>query len=195
MVVKNPARRTFLKWLVALLGSLGIAVGILPFVSYMRPSRKAIDASKPVTVNLAGLEFNQLKTVMWRGLPIFIVRRSDNQLEELTHDTQQLRDPNSEISEQPMGADNIYRSLRKDIFVVVGVCTHLGCSPTFKPKKASVGAKWEGGFFCACHGSKFDMSGRVFKGVPAPTNLLVPPYFFQDENTLVIGELSEGENG
>jgi ubiquinol-cytochrome c reductase iron-sulfur subunit len=190
MAVKDLSKRKFLITCVKGLSAFGVVFGLWPFFSSMQPSRKVEDASKPITVGLEDLQPNDVKKVLWRGMPIYIIKRTDDQVNQLETYTKMLSDPSSVNSEQPTFAMNPYRSKRKDILVVVAVCTHLGCSPTYKPKKSSVDNAWEGGFFCACHGSKFDLSGRVYKGVPAPTNLLIPPYHFVNEDTLIIG--SEG---
>ena len=113
------------------------------------------------------------------------------QLKRLDQPSTRLSDPESRVPQQPKAMQNNYRSLRPDILVLLGVCTHLGCAPTFRPDEGGIDASWPGGFFCSCHGSKFDLAGRVYKGVPAPTNLEVPPYYFQDKDTLVVGAMSE----
>jgi ubiquinol-cytochrome c reductase iron-sulfur subunit len=187
MVVKDSSKRKFLISCVKTLSTFGVVLGLWPFFSSMQPSRKVVDASKPIKVNLEDLQPNDVKKVLWRGMPIYIVRRTADQVNQLEKFSQVLRDPKSINSEQPEFAVNPYRSKRKDILVVVAICTHLGCSPTYKPEKHAIDNKWSGGFFCACHGSKFDLSGRVFKGVPAPTNLEVPPHKFEGD-TLIIGE-------
>jgi ubiquinol-cytochrome c reductase iron-sulfur subunit len=135
------------------------------------------------------MESGEQKVVVWRGKPVWIVKRSQAMLEHLKHsDPSQLRDPLSLVKQQPAYAKNKYRSIHPEYLVLVGVCTHLGCSPKYKPELGELGTDWQGGFFCPCHGSTFDLAGRVFKGVPAPINLEVPPHHFINENTLVIGE-------
>jgi len=126
-------------------------------------------------------------TVMWRGRPVWIVRRGKKALASLPEVNKFLRDPDSKVAQQPTYAKNIYRSRKPEYLVLVGVCTHLGCSPTYRPDPKGIDPEWLGGFFCSCHGSKFDLSGRVFKGVPAPINLEVPPYVFISETEIMIG--------
>jgi len=126
-------------------------------------------------------------TVSWRGRPVWIVKRSPEALASLDGVTTLLRDPNSDVAQQPIYARNQHRSIKPEILVLVGVCTHLGCAPTYRPDKGGVDEKWPGGFFCSCHGSRFDMAGRVYKGVPAPINLEVPPHAFINDNELIIG--------
>ena len=131
--------------------------------------------------------------VEWRGKPVWILKRTKEMLESLKSVEARLSDPQSKASEQPKYAENEYRSKNPDVLVLVGVCTHLGCSPQEKKAeaKAEMGADWGGGFYCPCHGSKFDLAGRVYKGSPAPTNLEVPPYTYASDSTLVIGEDKE----
>jgi ubiquinol-cytochrome c reductase iron-sulfur subunit len=161
-----------------------------PFVASMWPSERARAAGAPVSVNTAGLAPGELEVVEWRGKPVWVMRRSKEMIASLKTDEARLSDPQSKASEQPKYAENEFRSLRPDLLVLVGVCTHLGCSPQEKPAsaKAEMGADWPGGFYCPCHGSKFDLAGRVFKGSPAPLNLVVPPYTLLADGTVVIGE-------
>ncbi len=135
-----------------------------------------------------------MKIFEWRGKPVWVIRRTQEMLESLKKAAGNLTDPASKSSQQPAYAKNEYRSLKPDVMVMEGVCTHLGCSPQMKPAdaKAEMGAEWAGGFYCACHGSKFDLAGRVFRGAPAPTNLVVPPYTFLSDSTLLIGEDKKG---
>lgn len=193
MVVKSKSRRQFLKFIVSSLSIVGALFAFWPFVKSMQPGKKAQSASAPISVDIKNLLPNEKITVTWQGMPIYIIRRTKNQITDLEKDEPYLRDPNSKYSRQPDNAENDFRSINKDIFVVVAICTHLGCSPTYKPEQASVDKDWEGGFFCACHGSKFDLAGRVFKKVPAPTNLMVPPYYFSNKDTIVIGADKPGD--
>lgn len=166
----------------------------IPFVSSIAPSAKAEAAGAPVQIDISQLEPGQLLTVEWRGKPVWIFRRTTEVLENLTSLDDQLRDPQSEIDQQPEYCQNETRSIREELMVMVGICTHLGCSPTYRPEIApeDLGAEWKGGFFCPCHGSRFDLAGRVFQGVPAPTNLEVPPYHFQGDNVVIVGEHAQG---
>jgi ubiquinol-cytochrome c reductase iron-sulfur subunit len=155
------------------------------------PSERAKNAGAPVEVDISKLEEGRLMIVEWQSKPVWIVKRSEKTLSDLVTLDGTLRDPASEnIDQQPTYAQNANRSIRPEIAVLVGICTHLGCSPTFRPDIASVdlGADWLGGFFCPCHSSKFDLAGRVYQGVPAPTNLVVPPHKYVSDNVILIGE-------
>lgn len=191
MEEKTPlSRRKFLTASATVVGGVGVACAITPFLSSWKPSKKAKAAGSAIEVDVSKLQFSQMLTVEWRGRPVWIVRRSKSQLKSLDKVNDLLRDPASEESEQPSFASNKYRSNNPEYVVLVGICTHLGCSPLYRPDRTDVvlGSDWQGGFFCPCHGSKFDLSGRVYKDVPAPTNLPVPPYHFQKDGTLVVGE-------
>jgi len=184
-------RRRMLTTTASVVGGAGVVAAAWPFVASMRPSARAQAAGAPVEANIGQLEPGQLIRVKWRGKPVWVVRRTEAMLESLNLDTDKLRDPDSLIASQtPEFARNKFRSVKPEYLVLVGICTHLGCSPTFRPEIAppDLGPDWMGGFFCPCHGSRFDMAGRVFKGVPAPTNLEVPPYRFLSDSRLIIGE-------
>jgi ubiquinol-cytochrome c reductase iron-sulfur subunit len=167
--------------------SVGAAV---PFVASMWPSERARAAGAPVEVDVSHIPPGELAVIEWRGKPVWVLRRTKEMLESLKALEPRLSDPQSKASEQPKYAENEYRSRAPEVLVLVGVCTHLGCSPQEKPAdaKAEMGADWLGGFYCPCHGSKFDFAGRVFKGSPAPLNLVVPPYELVSDTKLVIGE-------
>jgi ubiquinol-cytochrome c reductase iron-sulfur subunit len=167
--------------------SVGAAV---PFVASMWPSERARAAGAPVEVDVSRIPPGELAVIEWRGKPVWVLRRTKEMLESLKALEPRLSDPQSKASEQPKYAENEYRSRAPEVLVLVGVCTHLGCSPQEKPAdaKAEMGADWLGGFYCPCHGSKFDFAGRVFKGSPAPLNLVVPPYELVSDTKLVIGE-------
>jgi ubiquinol-cytochrome c reductase iron-sulfur subunit len=171
--------------------SVGAAV---PFVASMLPSERAKAAGAPVEVDISSIAPGEMKVFEWRGKPVWVFRRTKEMLESLKKVAGNLTDPASKSSQQPAYATNEYRSLKPDVMVLEGVCTHLGCSPQMKPAedKAEMGAEWAGGFYCACHGSKFDLAGRVFRGAPAPTNLTVPPHAFLSDSTLLIGEDKKG---
>lgn len=190
--VDNEKRR-FLTQAAGVVGAVGTGFLAVPFLSSMKPSAKAEALGAPVTVDIDKLEPGQRLIVMWRGKPVWILRRTPESLETLAAMESLLQDPASSDSEQPQSSRNAQRSIRPEIFVAVGVCTHLGCSPVFRPElaPADLGPDWKGGFFCPCHGSKFDLAGRVYKGVPAPVNLEVPPYHFVGDHRIVIG--LEGE--
>lgn len=183
----DPNRRL---WLTAtsVVGGAGLIATAVPFIASMAPSERARTLGAPVEVDLQGLAAGELQTIAWRGKPIFVLRRSQAMLEALDRHDDLLADPKSFRSDQPQYAKNIDRSLKPEILVLVGLCTHLGCIPTFRPTSgAGLGDIWPGGFFCPCHGSKFDLAGRVFKNVPAPTNLEVPPYHVANDTQLLIG--------
>lgn len=186
----DTGKRRFLVAATTLVGGVGIGFAMVPFVSSMQPSAKARAAGAPVRVDISKLESGQKLTVEWRGKPVWIVNRTEEMLGTLAQVDPELADPESLISEQPAYITGEDRSIKPDVLVMVGICTHLGCSPTFRPDVAPIdlGADWKGGFFCPCHGSKFDISGRVFASMPAPKNLPIPPYRFLSETELVIGE-------
>ena len=189
----NQERRRFL--VLATAGAAGVgALGVAkPFVTSFFPSEKAKAAGAPIDIDVSKIEAGQLVTAEWRGKPIWVLNRTEQQLKDLPSLNGELVDPSSAAADQqPKYCQNELRSIKgKDnIWVAIGICTHLGCSPTFRPDlaPADLGANWKGGFFCPCHGSKFDLAGRVFKGVPAPSNLVIPPYKYLSETTIRVGE-------
>lgn len=172
------------------LGVVGTAFAAVPFVASMMPSARARALGAPVEVDISKLEPGQRLVIEWRGKPVWIVNRTEEMLATLPKLNESVADPDSEDSEQPKYAQNEGRSIKPEILVLIGICTHLGCSPLakLKPGAASgLGGDWLGGFFCPCHGSLFDLAGRVFKNVPAPTNLVVPPYSYVSDTRIVIG--------
>jgi len=184
----NHGRRRFLTIATSVVGGVGAIGAAVPFIASWNPSEKAKQAGAAVTANIAKLEPGQLIRVEWRGKPVWVVKRTPDMLKSLEAVEANLRDPNSDDLQQPEYAKNRHRSIKEEIFVAVGICTHLGCSPTYK--MADFDAHVEGiasGFFCPCHGSTYDMAGRVFSGVPAPKNLMIPPYMFTDDSNLLIG--------
>ncbi|MBB3059381.1 ubiquinol-cytochrome c reductase iron-sulfur subunit [Microbulbifer rhizosphaerae] len=191
----NAGRRRFLTAATSVVGGAG-AVGIaVPFVKSWNPSAKAKAAGAPVKYNVSKLEPGQMVTVEWRGKPVYVVRRTEQVLENLVKVEPLLRDPDSEESIQPPYVDPENRSIKPHLLVLVGLCTHLGCAPMYRPEVGAAdlgGDEWMGGFFCPCHGSKYDLAGRVYKGVPAPTNLDVPPYSYESDDVIVIGVDQEG---
>ncbi len=186
----NPVRRKFLTAATSAVGVAG-AVGIaVPFVGSWNPSASAKAAGAPVKADIGKVEPGQMIVVEWRGKPVYVVHRTEEQLQGLPKLNDQLKDPDSEASVQPAYVTGVDRSIRPELLVVEGLCTHLGCAPKFRPEVGAAdlgGDAWLGGFFCPCHGSKFDLSGRVYSGVPASANLIVPPYSFEGDNVLVIG--------
>lgn len=192
----DTEKRRFLTQAATVVGAISAGMVAVPFVGSMQPSAKAQAAGAPVDVDISKLEPGQLIRVLWRGKPVWVLRRTRQELDRLaTLDEDVLRDPLSKESDQPKAAANLSRALKPEIFVAVGVCTHLGCAPTFRPDvaPADLGPDWPGGFFCPCHGSRFDMAGRVFKGVPAPKNLDIPPYKYLSDSLITIGVDSEEE--
>lgn len=189
--VDDGSRRHFLLVATTVTGLAGVGMTAVPFLASWKPSARAQALGAPVEQDISRMEPGAVLKVNWRGQAIFIVRRTPEMLRAL--DSQdlaaRLRDPDSEESEQPAYAKNEVRALKPEYLVLVGVCTHLGCAPLsrFNPADAELGADWPGGFYCPCHGSKFDLSGRVFKDVPAPTNLKVPPYRFLTDSVVQIG--------
>ena len=188
----DNSRRKFLTGSLSIVGGTGAAATLWPFLSSMGPSAKAKAAGAPVKVDISGLKEGEKIDLIWRKKPIWVVKRTKNMLDSINISDSQHKDPMSEnIEQQPDFAKNKYRSLKPEILVLEGVCTHLGCNPAYKPdiNDDNLGKDWEGGFFCACHGSKFDLAGKVSNGSPAGANLKVPPYRFEDENTIIVGEL------
>lgn len=181
----NQSRRRFLVGATAAVGAAGAVGAAVPFVASWTPSAKARAAGAPVKADISKLEPGQQMTVEWRGKPVWLVRRTPEMLQEIEQSADLLADPESEKPEQPEYAKNIYRSINKEVVILVGICTHLGCSPQYQPEVLP--GEEIGGFYCPCHGSKFDLAGRVFKGVPAPKNLFVPPHMYLDETSLIIG--------
>lgn len=174
----------------------GVAAGgaATPFVLSLMPSERAKAAGAPIQVDVSTIAPGAMMSVEWQGKPVWIVRRTKEMLDMLTlHDTE-LADPGSEVQQQPAYCNNPTRSIKPEFLVVLGVCTHLGCSPTYRPEVAptDLGANWAGGWFCPCHGSRFDLAARVFKGVPAPTNLIIPPHKYLTDTQLLIGEDGQG---
>lgn len=186
-------RRHFLTVATSVVGGIGVAAVATPFFASMKPSARARLAGAPVEVDVSKLEEGAQVTLSWRGRPVQVVRRSEETLARLSEVRDRLRDPDSSESDQPPYAANEYRSLKPEYLVLVLVCTHLGCSPQFRPDPgdSAMGSNWPGGYLCACHGSRFDMAGRVFRNVPAPLNMEVPPHRFADDNTLIVGEDAE----
>lgn len=191
----NQGRRRFLTATTAVVGAGGAMAAAVPFIASWQPSARAEQAGAPVTENISRLEPGQRMTVTWRGQPVFIIRRTPQHLDLLSSQDVRLRDPASDnTDQQPPYARNPHRSIKPELLVLVGLCTHLGCVPLFRPEvePQPFDGDWKGGFYCPCHNSRFDMAGRVYAGVPAPTNLPVPPHRFVDEGTLMIGVDPEG---
>ncbi|SUO97267.1 ubiquinol-cytochrome c reductase iron-sulfur subunit [Suttonella ornithocola] len=189
---KDLGRRKMLIAAASAGSAIGVGFVAVPFLSTWLPSERAKAIGAPVTVDFSKLAEGALQSVLWQGKVVYILRRTPEMLATLDQVTDKLRDPNSKESIQPEYADNEWRAERKDIGIMLGVCTHLGCAPKLQSKEQGReergDSSWLGGFFCPCHGSAYDYAGRVYKGVPAPTNLTVPPYHFTSDNVVVIGE-------
>ena len=188
----NTTRRRFLTASTSVVGAAGVVGVAVPFVGSWNPSAKAKAAGAPVKFDVSKLEPGEMKVVEWRGKPVYVVRRTAKAIAELKGLEGSLKDPSSSaLTQQPEYAAGVERAINPEFMVLVGLCTHLGCAPKYRPEVGTVptsdGSEWIGGFFCPCHGSMFDLSGRVYKGVPASANLVVPPYSFENDNVIVIG--------
>ena len=185
------SRRHFLTVATSVTGTAGVVMAAVPFVMSFKPNARAQALGAPVQVDISKLEDGAMVRVMWRGKPVWVLRRSETMLKRMADSNPKLADPNSEVAEQqPSYAQNENRSIKPEILVILGVCTHLGCAPIerFDVAPADLGPDWAGGFYCPCHGSKFDLSGRVHAGFPAPTNLPVPPHRFLSEDVILVGD-------
>ena len=189
----DTGRRRFLVASTSAVAAVGAGFVAVPFLSSWMPSERAKNAGAPVEVDIGKLEEGRMMVVEWQSKPVWIVKRSAKTLTDLVSLDGKLSDPASAEEQQPAYAQNANRSIKPEISVLVGICTHLGCSPTFRPEigAADLGADWLGGFFCPCHSSKFDLAGRVYQGVPAPTNLVVPPHKYVSDNVILIGQDGE----
>jgi ubiquinol-cytochrome c reductase iron-sulfur subunit len=185
------AKRKLLTLITGIISGGGVIAVSIPFFKALLPSARTRVAGAPVTVDISNLAPGTLQTVQWRGKPVWILRRTDRMLDSLEKVKNMLRDPDSRVeSQQPEYAQNPTRSIKPEYFVCIGLCTHLGCVPSFRPEIAppDLGRNWQGGYFCPCHGSRFDLAGRVYKGVPAPTNLVIPSYTYINQTKIIIGE-------
>lgn len=190
----DQGKRQFLTTALTVVGAVGTGYLAVPFLAQMQPSVKTMAAGAPVEIDLSKMETGQLIRVAWRGKPVWVLNRTPEALATLKVVEKELRDTQSNESLQPDNCKNETRAIKPEIFVAVGLCTHLGCSPTFRPELAppDLGNDWKGGFFCPCHGSRFDLAGRVYSGVPAPTNLEIPPYRYVTDTLIIVGETAEG---
>jgi ubiquinol-cytochrome c reductase iron-sulfur subunit len=188
-------RRRFLITAGGVVGGVGVAVAAIPFLASLQPSARAKAAGAPVEVDIGKVEAGQLITVEWRGKVCWVLNRTKPMLDSLPKLDARLADPNSNVPQQPAYCKNEHRSIKDNYWIAIGICTHLGCSPTFRPEiaPADLGPDWLGGFFCPCHQSKFDLAGRVYKGVPAPTNLVIPPHKYLSDTKIVIGVGQDGK--
>ena len=185
----NVGRRRFLVAATSVVGAAGAAGAAIPFLGSWAPSARAKAAGAPVRVNIGKIEPGQQIVAEWRGQPVFVLHRTPESMEGLKKIESKLADPESKESDQPTYVDVEERSIKPELLIVLGVCTHLGCAPTFRPEvaPADLGPEWVGGYFCACHGSRYDLAGRVYKSQPAPTNLPVPPHSYETDNIVIIG--------
>lgn len=183
-------KRRFLTAATSVVGAVGAGFVVWPFLASWQPSTRAKAAGAPVEADISKLKPGELMRVKWRGKPVWVLYRTEQNLADLSKLDPKLADPASDMPQQPEYAKNAHRSRKPEYLVATGICTHLGCSPTYRPEvaPADLGEDWLGGFYCACHGSRFDLAGRVFSGVPAPTNLVIPDYHFPSENTVIIGD-------
>jgi ubiquinol-cytochrome c reductase iron-sulfur subunit len=185
-------RRRFLTTTASVAGGAGAVATSLPFIATMTPSAKTRAIGAPVEVEIGDLQPGQLRIAQWQGKPVWILRRSDSSLGTIAEQDDVVADPESEREQQPDYAKNEYRSIKPEYLIVLGLCTHLGCSPTYvsrdQASNHNLGSEWKGGFFCPCHGSRFDLAGRVYSGVPAPTNLVVPPHMYLSDTRVLIGD-------
>jgi ubiquinol-cytochrome c reductase iron-sulfur subunit len=183
-------KRRFLTAATSVVGAVGVGFALVPFIASMQPSAKAKALGAPAEADISKLEPGQILRVKWRGQPVWVVYRTPENLKDLDGLTGELLDPDSTAPQQPAYCKNPHRSRKPEYLVAIGICTHLGCSPTYRPEvaPADLGAAWKGGFFCPCHGSRFDLAGRVFKGVPAPANLVIPPYRFLSDTLILVGD-------
>ncbi|HTP95410.1 MAG TPA: ubiquinol-cytochrome c reductase iron-sulfur subunit [Burkholderiales bacterium] len=190
----DEGKRKFLVAATSTLGGVATAAVAVPFLGSMAPSERAKAAGAPVEADISKLQPGERMIVEWRGKPVWIVRRTPEMLESIRKNDANVADPKLDVAQQPDYAKNEARSIKPEYLVLVGICTHLGCSPQYKPEddKAEMGQSWLGGFYCPCHGSKFDLAGRVFQGVPAPINLEVPKYMYLSDTTLLIGDDKKG---
>ena len=185
----DNSRRRFLTLATSAAGGVLAAAAAIPFLASWKPSERAKAAGAPVEVDLSKIEAGQMITVAWQGKPVWVLNRTAQQLKDLPTIDGDLSDPESKVPQQPEYCANPTRSIKPEWWVAVGICTHLGCSPTYRPDiaPADLGKDWKGGFYCPCHGSKFDLAGRVFKGMPAPTNLVIPPYKYLSDTMVLVG--------
>lgn len=186
----SSTRRRILVAATSVLGAAGGVYALVPFVASMNPSARARAAGAPVEADIGKLEPGALLRVKWRGQPVWVVHRTPEMLAALPANDAKLVDPTSQVAQQPEYCANQTRSIKPEYLVAIGICTHLGCSPTYRPEFAAkdLGSDWKGGFFCPCHGSRFDLAARVFKNVPAPTNLVIPKHIYLNDTTILIGQ-------
>jgi ubiquinol-cytochrome c reductase iron-sulfur subunit len=192
----DHGRRRFLTTAATIVGGAGAVATAVPFISTLTPSARARAIGAPVEIDIGAIKPGELQRFKWQGKPVWILHRDEAQLKTLPELDSEVRDPASEEAQQPDYARNEHRSIKPEYLIVVGLCTHLGCSPTYVPREDAaahgLGDDWKGGFFCPCHGSRFDLAGRVYKDVPAPRNLLVPQHQYLSESRVIVGADDQG---
>lgn len=188
-------RRCFLRRATTVVGGVGLAAASVPFISYWMPDTATQAAGAPIKIDISTLKPRQQLTVPWRGMPIWVIYRDQELLDSLVKSENSLRDPGSEMDQQPEYCKNSHRSIKPQYFVAIGICTHLGCVPTYRPDVASVSPDWPGGFYCPCHGSKYDLAGRVYKDVPAPLNLKIMRHMYVTDTVILVGQDETGVEG
>jgi ubiquinol-cytochrome c reductase iron-sulfur subunit len=190
----DHGRRRFLTATTAVIGGVGVVAAAVPFIESWEPSARALSAGAPVTADISKIELGQMVRFAWRGLPVFVANRTKEQLADLSSLDPRLRDPTCEEDQQPSYCKNTWRSIKPEWLVMIGICTHLGCVPDYygKIEPEPFDAHWKGGYFCPCHKSRYDVAGRVFQGVPAPLNMVIPPYHFIDDTHVRIGVSPKG---
>jgi ubiquinol-cytochrome c reductase iron-sulfur subunit len=191
----DKKRRCFLRTATTAVGGIGLAAASVPFFSYWMPDAATEASAAPIKIDISALKPREQLTVPWRGMPVWIISRDQEMLDSLSKLTSTLRDPLCEQDQQPAYCKNTNRSIKTQIFVTIGICTHLGCVPTYRPDVASVSPDWQGGFYCPCHGSKYDLAGRVFKDVPAPLNLKIPRHMYVSDTEILVGQDEDGVQG
>lgn len=191
----DQKRRCFLRRATTAVGGIGLAVASVPFFSYWMPDAATEAGAAPIKIDISKMKPREQLTVPWRGMPIWVIYRDQEMLDTLSKLDKTLRDPLNERDQQPEYCKNTHRSIKPQFFVTIGICTHLGCVPTYRPDVESVSPDWLGGFYCPCHGSKYDLAGRVYKDVPAPINLKIPNHMYTSDTEITIGEDENGVQG
>lgn len=191
----DQKRRCFLRRATTAVGGIGLAAASVPFFSYWMPSADTEAAAAPIKIDISALKPREQLTVPWRGMPVWVISRDPEMMDTLAKLDNTLRDPLSEQDQQPDYCKNTHRSIKPEIYVAIGICTHLGCVPTYRPDVASVDPQWLGGFYCPCHGSKYDVAGRVYKDVPAPLNLKIPRHMYVSDTEILVGQDEFGVEG
>lgn len=191
----DQQRRCFLRRATSAVGGIGLAAASVPFFSYWMPDAAAEASAAPIKIDISKVKPREQFTVPWRGMPVWIIHRDQQMLDTLSKLDNVLRDPLSEQHQQPSYCKNIHRSIKPQYLIAIGICTHLGCVPTYRPDVNSISPDWLGGFYCPCHGSKYDLAGRVYQNVPAPLNLKIPNHMYLSDTEILIGQDASGVQG